>query len=364
MSNTIRENLSNLATSLEDVLNRPAEKPVINDRSLSGDKINGGMITNFSSVGIKDNATYTGQQVLIIENDSVSVPALATPRISNPLTVEGNLTVEGEVHATKLHVDEISADVRNERTSPLEFRGENGASPNGKGLIWTSSEYTKQFVLQKDRLFSSESIDIHREKEYRIGNNAVLSEFELGSSVQRSNLKTVGTLAGLSVDGPLIIDQYVFYDANTQRLGLGTEEPNGALSVGSWDHEFVIDPSDDNSFKIGTWTTGAVNIVTDDTPRISIGATGTIVLNERVRVKGVLGVNVKNFAADADITTAGPVRFQNKKFEVGEGVPTTGNYAKGDIVWNSNPVPTGHIGWVCIRDGAPGKWKPFGQIAS
>ena len=364
MSNTIRETLNQLATSLETQIRRPPEKPVINDRSLSGDKINGGMITNFSSVGIRDNSTYTGQQVLVVENDHISVPAIATQRINNALTVQGNLTVEGEVHATRLHVDEISADVRNERTSPLEFRGDNGASPNGKGLIWTSNEYTKQFVLKNDRLFSSESIDIHREKEYRIGNNLVLSENELGSSVQRSNLKTLGTLAGLAVDGPVVIDQYMFWDADSQRLGIGMEAPNATLSIGSWDHEFIIDPTDDNSFKIGTWTTGGVDIVTDDTTRINIGANGTITLNERVRVKGVLGVNVNNFANDADITTAGPVRFQNKKFEVGEGIPTSGNYSKGDVVWNSNPIPTGHVGWICIREGTPGEWKTFGAISS
>jgi len=364
MSNTIRETLDQLATTLEQKLNRPAEKPVINDRSLSGDKVNGGMITNFSSVGIKDNATYTGQQVLIIENDKISVPSIATPQINNPLVVKGTLTVEGEVHATKLHVDEISADIRNERTSPLEFKGENGSSPNGKGLIWTSNEYTKQFVLKNDRLFSSESIDIHREKEYRIGNNLVLSETQLGASVQKSNLRSLGTLVGLAVDGPVVIDQYLFWDANSQRLGIGIESPNGALSVGSWDHEFIIDATDDTSFKLGTWTTGSLDIVTDDTQRIHVSSTGTITLNDRVVVKGSFGVNVKNFATDADITTAGPVRFQNKKFEVGEGIPTSGVYAKGDIIWNSNPVPTGHVGWICIREGTPGEWKTFGAISS
>jgi hypothetical protein len=364
MSNTIRENLNNLATSLEDVLNRPVAKPVINDRSLSGDKINGGMITNFSSVGIKDKSTYTGSPVLVVENDYVKVPALSTARIINPLTVEGNLTVKGEIHATKLHVDEISADVRNERTSPLEFKGENGSSPNGKGLIWTSNEYTKQFVLQKDRLFSSESIDVHREKNYRIGNNVVLSENELGSGVVKSNLRTLGTLTGLAVDGPVVIDQYLFWDANSQRLGVGTESPNGAVSVGSWDHEFIIDPTDDKTFKLGTWTTGGLEIITDDTTRISISATGSITLNDRVSVKGSFGVNVKNFADDADITTAGPVRFQNKKQEVGDGIPSSGNYRKGDIVWNDNPMPTGYVGWICVREGSPGEWKPFGQISS
>ena len=37
--------------------------------------------------------------------------------VSLPATVQGNLTVHGEVSAKKLHVDEVTADIRNERTT-------------------------------------------------------------------------------------------------------------------------------------------------------------------------------------------------------------------------------------------------------
>ena len=77
-----------------------------------------------------------------------------------------------------------------------------------------------------------------------------------------------------------------------------------------------------------------------------------------------LGIGVKNFSPDADITTAGPIRFQDKKFEVGSSDPDSGNYVTGDIVWNTTPTPTGYVGWICIKGGTPGTWKPFGQIAS
>ena len=92
--------------------------------------------------------------------------------------------------------------------------------------------------------------------------------------------------------------------------------------------------------------------------------TGAIQLNDKVNINGKLGVGVKNFETDADITTAGPVRFQGKKQEVADNIPTSGTYKLGDIVWNSNPVPTGYIGWVCIRDGSPGEWKSFAQISA
>ena len=40
----------------------------------------------------------------------------------------------------------------------------------------------------------------------------------------------------------------------------------------------------------------------------------------------------------------------------------TGDYKKGDIVWNDSPKETGYVGWVCIRTGNPGIWRGFGQI--
>jgi len=42
--------------------------------------------------------------------------------------------------------------------------------------------------------------------------------------------------------------------------------------------------------------------------------------------------------------------------------PTSGNWARGDIVLNQNPVAGGNVGWVCVTAGAPGTWKTFGQI--
>ena len=359
----IRKSLESLADAIEAIDNRPSPAPVINDRSLSGNKINGGMITNFASAGIKDNTIHNGSHVLTIEEGYVDVTAIRTDTIKSPLTVQGSLDVKGEITATKLHVNEISADVRNERTSPLEFKGESGPAL-GKGLIWTGGKYTMQFVLQKDRLFSSESIDINKEKTYKINNQTVLSNTSLGISVTESNLKKVGTLETLSVAGNVVIDQYIFWDSDSMRLGVGTEQPNGAVSIGSFDHEFIIDPTDDKKFKLGTWTTGGLDIVTDDTPRISIGSNGDITLNNKVRVSGKLGINVKNFSDDVDITTAGPVRFQDKKFEVADAEPISGSYRVGDVIWNSHPQPSGHVGWICVREGTPGVWKTFGQISS
>lgn len=358
----IRKSLENLADAIETIANQPQPKPQINDRELSGNKINGGRITNFSSVGIKDEAKNF---VLTIKDDGIHVDTAHLSTIANTLKVNGSLNVDGEIFARKLHVAEISADIRNERTSPLEFKGENG-SAIGKGLLWTGGSYTKQLVLQGDpeRLWTSEHFDIHRDKEYRIGNEAVVTSTSLGTGIVNSNLKKLGTLERLRVNGSVNIDDVVFYDPNTQYVSIGTEDPNGMLTLESMDHQFVIDPTEDKKWKIGTWTTSELQIITDDTARIVIGPNGNILVNNKTSFLQKVGIGVKNFTEDADLTVGGAVRFQNKKFEVSDSIPTSGNYRKGDIVWNSNPQPSGYVGWICVREGTPGEWKPFAQISA
>jgi hypothetical protein len=358
----IRQSLENLADAIEAISNRPAPAPEILDRSLDGNKIHGGIITNFASAGIKDKARHI---VLVVEQDKIVVDKASINTITNSLEVQGSLNVSGEIFASKLHVNEISADVRNERTSPLEFRAENGKEPVGKGLLWVGGKYTKQFVLQSnDRFWSSEHIDLHNDKDYKIGGETVIGVDSLGSGIRNSNLRRVGTLDSLSVAGHLNVDEFLRYDADTQQVVIGGGEPNGMLTMESWDHQFVIDPTDDRQWKLGTWTTSALNIVTDDTTRITITSGGDVVVKSKASFEHSVGIGVKNFLPDVDLHVRGPIRFQDKKFEVSNEPPTSGTYRKGDIVWNDNPTPTGYVGWVCIREGAPGEWKRFGAIAS
>ncbi len=358
----IRKSLESLAEVIEKIDNKPSPAPIINDRSLSGNKINGGIITNFASVGISDETT---KRVLVITNTGIKVSNAKIDKIDNDLEINGSLNVKGEIFAKKLHVDEVTADLRNERTGPLEFKAESGKVYN-KGLLWTGQGHTKQLVMQggPDRIWSSEHIDIHQDREYKIGNETVLSKDALGTGIVRSNLRSVGTLSNLNVEGAFVVDEFLRYDPNNQQLALGAEEPNGMFTMESWDHQFVIDPSDDNQWKLGTWTTSALHIMTDDTVRLTVGAIGNITVNSKTSFVGKVGIGVKNFAEDVDLTVAGPVRLHGRKFEVSDKTPTSGAYQKGDIVWNETPRPTGHVGWVCVREGMPGEWKAFGQIAS
>jgi len=358
----IRKSLESLADSIEKIQNQPAPKPKILDRELSGNKINGGVITNFSSTGIKDEA---GTAVLVVKNDGIHVDTVNASEIANSVSIRGNLSVFGEVTAEKLHVNEITSDVRNERTSPLEFKGEESAS-YGQGLIWTGGSYTKQLILRDgpDRLWSSESVDLHREKSYFINGVSVLGETSLGNSVTESNLKTVGKLKELEVNGSLVIDNFVKYNSETEQFSIGSEDPIGMFSLECSKHQFIIDPTSDKNWKIGTWTTSGLNIVTDDTTRIEIENSGKIRIHSQTSFDKPIGIRVKNFTDDCDLTVAGAIRFQNTKHERLSNMPESGNYQKGDVVWNTDPKPTGFVGWVCIREGTPGEWKGFGQISS
>ena len=59
MSDKLHKILADLGDTInQEILDAPSPAPEITDRSLSGNKINGGKIANFASTGIKDNATY------------------------------------------------------------------------------------------------------------------------------------------------------------------------------------------------------------------------------------------------------------------------------------------------------------------
>lgn len=42
--------------------------------------------------------------------------------------------------------------------------------------------------------------------------------------------------------------------------------------------------------------------------------------------------------------------------------PRSGSWNQGDMIWNTVPVQNGNLGWVCVKGGTPGEWKPFGDI--
>ncbi len=44
--------------------------------------------------------------------------------------------------------------------------------------------------------------------------------------------------------------------------------------------------------------------------------------------------------------------------------PGSGSHVVGEIVFNSDPIASGFIGWVCVTSGTPGTWKSWGPISA
>jgi hypothetical protein len=241
---------------------------------------------------------------------------------------------------------------------------------DGQGLLWIHQDYNKQFVFHSgpDRFFASESIDLALGKGISINQVPLISEKELGSTVTKSNLREIGRLRKLDVDGPFSVNQFLFYDANSDRLGLGTDTPNAAFSVFDEGVEIVLGAREYNKGGIGTFNHTPLELVTDNTTRVTITAGGDIELGNKnfdqikVSVCGSLSINNTNVDSRVDLDVKGPAKINGILHIKGSEAPTVGNFNQGDIVWNTHPRPGTSVGWVCTRSGTPGVWNAFGDI--
>lgn len=365
-----RNNLDQALSALGDALK--SQEPAINAlqlieqfpaRSLTGDHINGGKILNFQSAGIKDSATATK---IIVENDKVSIDVLAARHIPNSLQVSGDVDVTGTIRVETLQVTNLLADLDIDQNKAIKYTG----TIEGKGFLWAGPDYTKQLVYQDNNIFSSESINIGKSKSFKINDIPVLNEEELGSSVTRSNLRQVGTLQGLIVDGSMSVNNFLIFDGSSDRLGLGTDEPNAALSIAEDGIEVILGTVDASRGVVGTFASHELDIVTDNVARIKVGTDGNILLGNKnaspiqVSVHGKLAVKVNMPDPDVDLHVNGAIKYKGKLQTYDVAAPTAGEYNKGDIVWNAEPSVSSYVGWICVKSGNPGLWEPFGKIGN
>jgi hypothetical protein len=143
----IRQGLGDLGEAIYQLSRAEAPTPEISNRSLTGDAIHGGKITAFQSEGIRDDST---RLVVVIDNDGIVTDKIDVETIAGDTIVDGNLTINGAITATSLHVNELTADIRQERSSSLEYTDD----VYNKGLVWRTPNGSKQFTLkpQPDRL--------------------------------------------------------------------------------------------------------------------------------------------------------------------------------------------------------------------
>jgi len=295
-----------------------------------------------AAIGIKENSVEiilgsvksNTAVIVTITNDHLELVTGNTARIT--VSANGDVQVHG-----KLYVEEVIT----ERSSPVVFKETSTSSNYGKGILWTGMQGpSRQFVYQAspDRIWSTDTIDLADTKYFAINRVPVLSQSTLGDTVTESNLQKLGLLKELQVLG----DAAVTRTLSTSKVSIGN------FSV--TDHE--ISGYED------------IKITRNDTTELTVGSNiviGNTANKDRiVSVYGKMAVGIAVPDSDVALTVAGSVSFDNKKFTVGTTIPTEGTFNKGDIVWNTNPKATDYIGWVCVVEGAPGRWLPFGAIAS
>lgn len=185
----------------------------------------------------------------------------------------------------------------------------------------------------------------------RIDGNEVVWRTKLGKSIKESSLNKVGILNDLQVKDTLYVAD--------GRVGINTTVPSKTFAVDAEGIEVVIGSNDATGF-VGTHEAKPFAISTDDTKRIIISTNGKVSIEKDLNIKGKLGIGIQN--PEQDLEVAGNMAFQNRIFSSASNIPTMGTWTRGSIVWNSEPDMGEVLGWICIKGGQPGAWRPFGHI--
>jgi hypothetical protein len=195
------------------------------------------------------------------------------------------------------------------------------------------------------------------QKAMMIDHNEVIWKDRLGKSVTKSSLTAVGILKDLQV-------RNTFYVADG-RVGVNTTAPSADFSVNSGGYEILTTMQEANAF-VGTHTHVAFAIGTDFTPRLTCRANGDVVVGSetgksvKLNVYGQLGIGVKHPKESLEVD--GNIKFAERTFTSGEKIPNSGSWNTGSITWNEKPSINKPVGWVCVKGGKPGTWRPFGII--
>jgi hypothetical protein len=308
-------------------------------------------VVNSPRDNIIEIGTYTNSDLHIVSDNTSRIVLKNNGEVvfGNPATNNANVKIYGT-----LHVETVVADNRLDRYSSLEFKSSREQTIFGQGLLWTGTGNMRQLVMRTgpERLYTTEAFDIGTDQSYHIGGTPVLSTVGLGTTVTKSNLSKLGTLEELNVEGEATF---------LSRINASRAILNAKTILFNDGQEFTITNS-----KLTASNRMSFNVLEDeifyaDLNEIAVGNKQNV--HRPVKVFGKLSVGVNNANDDVDLTVKGDVRFANKKFTTGTTIPTQGSFVKGDICWNQTPTPDNYIGWVCVEDGAPGQWLPFGTIA-
>lgn len=242
-------------------------------------------------------------QLLNIVDDKVIINKLAVKYLEGTILHAGSFEIAGSVHVQNnlSVVGTITADTFNVKNLVTENGSLDAVGNwiyntepelNGKGFSWTASDvnlYLQYRTGKRLRLIGGD-IDIDEGRSYQIDNTPVLTVNELGKTVIHSNLRTIGTLENLKVSGDTNLGDFIFVNSTFNRLGIGTEDPNSAISIIDNNVEITIGSPQYNLATIGTHSNHDLGIVTDNIPRITVRSSGEVQVGDANNNSAVMRV--------------------------------------------------------------------------
>jgi len=239
----------------------------IEDRELSGNKIDGGLITNFESTGVKDSAT---NKVVDVNNDGV--------------LVHKDLEVKGKIFAATLQYHSANVDNLDVKTS-VRIGANEVLWKDRLGNSVKHSQLRQVGVLDKLNVNNVFNVEGHKvgvgtqEPEHLFGVRQHNVEVGIGTKGDTGFIGTVNsdTFAIGSGDEPTL---FVSHD---NRIGIKVRKPKADLDVAGYiRYQGQTQQYDNRIPTAGTWSHG--DIVWNSEPRrgsvlgwvcVSPGAPGT-----------------------------------------------------------------------------------------
>ena len=289
-------------------------------------------------------------QLLSINEDTLIVNKLQLNWTTGNLTHVGNASVQGTFNSNGTatfndivangNITANTLTVKNlinesgQSVEPGIWSFNNESDLVGKGLSWTWGNGTTQLSYRSGgNIWTNGNFDLRAGSTYKIDDVAVITANSLGTSIVNSNLQTIGTLENLEVSGDTTLGQFVYFNSISNRLGIGTEEPNAAFSILENNVEIIVGSPATNLGEIGTYTNHDFAIVTDNTARITVKNSGEINIGSPTDKTGVVNIygtlNVSNLVTDTRLDRTSPLTFQSTK--------DTSIYGLG-LVWTNGTV--------------------------
>jgi len=266
---------------------------------------------DFETHGISDRATATQLKITdgsVKVQDELKSSSLV---VDTDADVNGTLTVKNLILRGTVNTDN---DSWNELSTKLAEQA----------LKLTTEQWQQDLVQQ---VLDRARISGITFKDVRVGNESLITDNRLSSTITDTSIESLGKLRALEVGGPANINDML--TVSNRRVGINTAEPEMALGI--WDEE--------------------VSIVAGKVSK-QHGYIGTSRLQNLS-----IGVNrVSQIEIDTDgLTTIKQLRVGQHRIGHATEVPGH-NGTRGDLMINSDPKPETPFAWICLGGF---RWQPL-----